>query len=263
MKFTQFLQKILYRLVGEMQEKRYQDITSEYNFHEYKRIYLVHIRKTGGTSLNNIFLSLSGGDPSSLYNQLSNTPDHRLIYNQKVYVGWNVRYINRGNYFYAFSHTPLYKLKLPEKTFTITCFRDPISRVLSHYNMLMDYSINKIKHPCMKIEGKWLGNSFDDFLKHIPKEHLCNQLYMFSDRYNVDEAIERVKTLSQFIFTERFNTGIDEINKKLKLNIKPLHIRKRSYSAKISENCIVNLREKLDNEYVFLNRIKDNYRTVE
>ena len=33
----------------------------------YKRIYHCHIRKTGGTSLNSMFLSVDGGDPSEMY----------------------------------------------------------------------------------------------------------------------------------------------------------------------------------------------------
>ena len=87
--------------VGIAKERKYREITKTYDLKGYKRVYLVHIRKTGGTSLNNMFLSLSGEDSSQLYTQLAQTPDHRLFRNGKGYVGWNVKYINKGIYYYA------------------------------------------------------------------------------------------------------------------------------------------------------------------
>ena len=99
--------------------RKYKKISAKYDLNGYKRMYLVHIRKTGGTSLNNMFLALSGEDPKNLYDQLALARNHRLISNGLIYVGWNLRLINRGEYYYAFSHTPFHKLDLPEKTFTI------------------------------------------------------------------------------------------------------------------------------------------------
>ena len=62
----------------------------------HKRIYHIHIRKTGGTSLNNIFLSLSGSEPSMLYNKLANSNTFRLKDNEYIYVGWNKFLIEQG-----------------------------------------------------------------------------------------------------------------------------------------------------------------------
>lgn len=232
-------------------------INQYHNFmNEYRGIYLVHIRKTGGTSLNHMFFSLSGEEPRSIYSSLVKTPDHRIVSNSKIYVGWNVRYINEGNYLYAFSHTPFHKLKIPEKIFTITCFRDPVKRVISHYNMLMNFYVNKIDHPCMKTEGKWIGKSFDDFVQNMPKNNLCNQLFMFSSEYNLNQAWENVDKISHYFFTENFAEGIDEINKKTGLSLETIHIRKASYNAPISETSIANLREILDEEYTFLEHLK-------
>ncbi|QDV69534.1 hypothetical protein Poly24_32500 [Rosistilla carotiformis] len=75
-----------------------------------KRIYLVHIRKTGGTSLNHAFLQTSGMDSSLLYEQLVQKKDHRVCCGDKVFVGWNIKHINAGHYYYAFSHTPLHQI---------------------------------------------------------------------------------------------------------------------------------------------------------
>lgn len=253
--------KIIPRITAEIrsffENTKYHEVASKYDLQGYKRIYLVHIRKTGGTSLNNMFLSLSGVDSTSLYRQLAENPVHRLIVNGLIFVGWNVRYINKGSYYYAFSHTPLHKLNLPENTFTVTCFRDPVKRVVSHYNMLMDYQENNISHPCMLIEGKWLGESFDDFILNLPKDHLLNQLFMFSDLYNVDEAVENVQQLSHYFFSDTFESGVHDLNRKTGLNLKSIHIRKSSYHVQVSDDSLSRLRRMLDKEYIFLEHLKD------
>jgi len=58
--------------------RSYSKLASSYDFSGYKRIYLIHIRKTGGTSLNYMFLSLSG-HPETMYNDLVNSLGHRII----------------------------------------------------------------------------------------------------------------------------------------------------------------------------------------
>jgi len=252
------VKKVIARAKENLDERRYKKIASKYDFNGYKRIYLVHIRKTGGTSLNKMFLSLSGEDSGYIYDQLSITPKHRMLRNGLIYVGWNVPYINKGNYFYGFSHTPLYKLSLPKETFTISCFRDPVKRIISHYNMLMDFRENNIDHPCMTIEGKWLGENFDNFLDRIPKEHLLNQLYMFSDTYKISEAARKVRDLSYYFFSANFDKGVFAINNKTGLSLESIHIRKASYHAQISGNSLARLRDMLNHEYKFLDRIRES-----
>jgi len=249
--------EVIASILSIANDRKYKDITEGYDLKGYKRVYLVHIRKTGGTSLNNMFLSLSGEDSSQLYAQLAKTPDHRLLSNGKIYVGWNVKYINKGAYYYAFSHTPFHRLSLPDTTFTVSCFRDPVKRVVSHYNMLMDFYVNKIDHPCMETEGKWLGNDFDDFLSKVPREHLLNQLYMFSSNFNISEAVSNVQKLSHYFFSDNFNKGIDELNEKTGLNLEAVHIRKASYQAQISEGSLAALKDMLSDEYRFMDSIRE------
>jgi hypothetical protein len=244
-----------------VEEEKYSKLAESYEFNGYKRFYLVHIRKAGGTSLNYMFLSLSGEESSARYSQLSSIPDHRFVFNGLIYVGWNVNYINNGNYFYAFSHVPLHKLAIPKGTFTISCFRDPVKRVISHYNMLMHHHINKIDHPMMATEGKWIGESFDDFLRNIPKEHLTNQLYMFSKNCNIDEAVNNVRQLSHYFFIDNFAAGIDGLNRKTGLNLKPIHTRKAKHESQISDHNLEKLREMLDEEYRFLDILRDLQKT--
>jgi len=260
MNCSQFALKVFRKLAARIweiaEEGRYRKIASNYDLNGYKRIYFVHIRKTGGTSLNHMFLSLSGEDPGSLYAQLAKAPGYRICANGLIYVGWNVRHINRGNYFYGFSHTPLHKLDLPKATFTVSCFRDPVERVISHFNMLMYFRANNIDHPCMEIEGKWLGEGFDNFLDRIPREHLLNQLYMFSSSFDINEAARKAQELSHYFFIDTLDKGIYQLNQKVGLRLEPIHIRKSRYHAPISEGNLSRLRNMLDDEYRFLDRIR-------
>jgi hypothetical protein len=260
MKPMQYTQKVIQhikdRVNESLEEEKYREIASKYDLHGYKRIYLFHIRKTGGTSLNNMFLSRSGGDSAALYRQLTQTSSHRLTENGLIYVGWNHRLLKKGNYFYGFSHLPAHKIDIPEQTFTVSCFRDPVARVVSHFNMLMEFRENNVDHVALKKEGQWLGEDFNDFLHRIPQEHLLNQLYMFSGNYNVNEAVSNVQKLSHYFFTEAFGDGIHDLNKKTGLRLEPIHIRQAGYHSKISEDSLNKCRELLDEEYKFLDRIR-------
>jgi len=257
MNVVRALKKIIYFPKAEIEENKYKRIASLYNISGYKRMYLVHIRKTGGTSLNHLILSIGGTEGKALYKELAENIPHRLIRNEKIFVGWSVRLINKGNYYYAFSHTPVHKLSLPDNTFTLICFRDPVKRVISHYNMLMNYSVNNIRHSCMDTEGQWLGNCFRDFIENMPKEHMSNQLYMLSKGMDINEAISRLKNISHVMFTEEFDKGVYELSRKTGLTLHPVHIRKSQYRADISENDILLLKEKLNDEYAFLEKVRD------
>lgn len=228
---------------------------STINENGYKRVYLIHIRKTGGTSLNHMFLSLSGGDPKSLYAELASQHPHRIKNNGLVFVGWDTNAINSGNYFYAFSHAPIHKLRIPKKTFTLSCFRDPIARVVSHYNMLADFSANRVQHPCMAIEGEWLGASFSDFLERIPREHLQNQLFMFSRTFDINEAISRVKNLSTWFFGDKFEEGVARLNKKTGLALQSIHIRKSNRHQPMSNDETNKLKHMLSEELSFIEEV--------
>ena len=104
---------------------------------------------------------------------------------------------------------------------------------------------------------KWLGENFGDFINNIPREQLLNQLYMFSNDFNINEAVDNVQRLSLYFFSDLFDKGIDDINIKTALNLVPIHIRKTSYKSHISEHELDKLRKMLEKEYWFLNNIRD------
>jgi Sulfotransferase family len=219
--------------------------------------YLVHIRKTAGTSLNHMFLSLGEKDHESFHKALADKPDHTLERQGRVFVGWDENILNRGGYFYGFSHAPLYRLNLPPQAFAFTVFRDPVQRVVSHYNMLMGLHVNAIAHPCMTEEGPWIAQGFETFLDRIPPFHLMNQLGMFSPHFSVPEALHQLKTLGHFFFTEKFAEGVASLNRKTGLNLEPLRERVSSHKAFIAKPLLEKLRQKLEPEYQFLQRAKD------
>ncbi len=236
--------------------KEGQKVNSLHNRRQFPPVYHYHIRKTAGTSINFAFLSQYGGnDTAAFYEKLAQKRNHRLIANEKVFVGWNKYLIEQGKYFYAFSHLPAHALQLPENTYTITCLRDPAERVISHYKMLMHYKREQIPHPCMKIEGPWLGNSFDDFLQNIPKKHLLNQLFMFSKNFDVGEAAERIRSCSYYFLMEDFDRALLEIGGQLNIELPIFYQKKYNYEVSVSDRQMHRLKTMLEQEYDLITKL--------
>ena len=219
-------------------------------------VYYIHVRKTAGTAINYAFLQSSQApDTGAFFEDLAQKPNHRLIRNDKVFVGWNVRLINEGKYSYAFSHAPCHRLKLPSHVFSFTCLRDPAERVISHYNYLRNFQVNNIHHPCMKREGPWLGNSLDDFIANMPTEYFKNQLYTFSSDLNVNEAFDRVMQCDYFFFTREIDDAVKVLEKKLNWTLPLSRENKTGYREPISQTSLDRLYEQLKDEYELVNRL--------
>lgn len=201
-------------------------------------------------------MSCHGNDGGKVWTELGIAPENPLIANGLIFVGWNQPLINKGDYFFAFSHFSYDQLSLPPQTFTFTCFRDPAARLISHYKMLVDLSCNPNPHPCFAVEGKWLGNSFEDFLDRIPREHLQNQLYMFSNHFSVEEAVARVQNLNLWMFTEQFDDGVRRLSEATGLPLESRHERKGQHVFQVRPETRKRLRQMLSEEYLFLEKVQ-------
>ena len=177
----------------------------------FSRIYHSHIRKCAGTSFNFKFIGNSCDHDLSQIQKIYSSAaasNGQASHNGKVFVGWNAKLINSGNYFYAWSHIPFHKLNLPSETFILTTLRDPVERVMSHYRMIYGYYKNQVNHPCMRTEGKWLGDSrtIIEFIDNMPKEHLMAQLYHYSESFSVEEALDALSNVNFISNVEDLNT---------------------------------------------------------
>lgn len=234
---------------------KFNELKSSWKTSQSPRIYFYHIRKAGGTSLVYSFLSLLG-DPNYLYRRLNR--DICINVDGKVVVGWNTPIIEKGKFFFSFSHAPYHSFSLPEDTFTMSCFRDPMQRVISHYKML--YSAQNdpdyIKRFLLDQEMNWLGSNFEDFLSRVPKEHLLRQLYMFSKTFDVDEAYENIANCSFYWFVENYNDGLQQLAFLLNLPLKPYRANQSSRSPTLNQSTLEMLRESLEPEYKLIDRLK-------
>lgn len=224
---------------------------------KYKRIYHFHIRKCGGTSLNTAFCAYPDKNQKN-YQLVASSSENKAIINNYPIVGWNLKHLKRGDFWYGFSHLEYDKIfPLKKNTFTFSFLRDPVDRVVSHYRMIMEWKNSQIPHPAFKEEGIWLGNSFKDFVHNIPRQHLQNQLFMFSSKFNIEEALKNLQTLD-FVGL----MGVDEklfldvIEKNFNINLDYSHIRKSKYKIFLTDSDKSVLTEKLKEEYIFFKMAK-------
>lgn len=196
----------------------------------YERIYHFHIRKTAGSSLNFAFRNaILDGFPATEKNAAFFRRNW-AVHAGRVYITHNKYLIERGEYFYGDGHAAFHEVNIPPNTFMITILRDPLRRILSHYRMLMHWKHNGIDHPAKGKEQAYLGTSFADFLDRVPRNHLMRQLYMFSERMDVAEAVENISKMNFIMMTESFSQHLQRLGSLLQLDLRPF-AEKASYGA--------------------------------
>jgi hypothetical protein len=257
----------------------------------YKRIYHYHVRKTGGTSMNAAFWALGGFDSLACKGR-----HHSLVGRSGLrLVGGDLKLISEGDYFFAHSHAPAHLVSLPPDTFTITILRDPVARLMSYYRYLLwaranpgardlDPAIDWVRMtqstmldgrvrrfilqvPPRRRAGRARSaalrrlpyrtpGSFQNLMKHIPPQHLLNQLYMFSERLDPVEAADNALACSAVCFTETFEDDLGYIAHALDLNLEAKRERSFGDRVQLDDDEIAQLRERLAPEYKMLERVR-------
>ncbi|MFA9479666.1 hypothetical protein ACERK3_15365 [Phycisphaerales bacterium AB-hyl4] len=229
---------------------RCQRLASRYRIaNDDRRVYFHHIRKTAGTSLCWAMLSITGRNGAQIYDRLARSFLPRLVLDDKIFVGWQWRLIQQGHYYFAFSHTPAHALSLPPATYTITCLRDPVKRVISHYRMLREFQATEPTRPVLLREGHWLGNSFADFIDRLPREHLLRQVYMFSPRFDPAEAADAVADCSCVLTTEAFDAGLARLSQTLGHTLTHHRAKGSGFTVEVDDHDVERLRDRLEPEY--------------
>ncbi len=178
-----------------------------------------------------------------------------MVHGGRIFVAHNKFLIDKGAYFFARSHSPAHELRLPPRTFTATILRDPVERVISHYNVLAEWVKNDVRHPSRATEGPWLGASFSDFLTRIPREHLLRQLYTFSAGFSVDEAHAALAGLDAVLMNEDYTDGLAALGARLGLDLALFCEKTSTVVAPIGTGDRARLREMLEPEYALIARV--------
>jgi hypothetical protein len=221
----------------------------------YQRIYFHHVRKTAGTSIAYAFYGIAG-DPYSIEEQLKY---FRFAARSGYrYVGLNPRLIRNGDYFFASSHLPNHEISLPRcGTFSFTALRDPMERVISLYRYLSNPNADRLyASAAFAHEHAWAADGFGSFLDRIPRDHLLNQLYMFSGTGSVEEAVHALEGMSCVIRTETLTDDICDLQRRLGVSIQLGEERRSDHSVDLSRIEIDRLREMTEPEYAMIGRLK-------
>lgn len=189
------------------------------------RVYHIHIRKSAGTSINSAFWGLDG------YNLNSVGREPIILGKNYSYVRYSKELIEKGDYFYANSHFEFWNLNLKSNTFTFTMLREPYERLVSlykYYNWVDQ--VDDIKgeeldssYVVLKEQLHLLGNSFTDFINNLSNKYLFNQLYVFSEKLEVDDALKNLEKLDRVYFKDNFKESVE--NLKTSLNLEHLSFK--------------------------------------
>lgn len=235
---------------------------SNINFNGYKRVYHFHIRKSAGTSVNAAFWELGGLTLKKLKRETL------VIGRNKIFVRNNKELIESGFFHYANSHLPFWSLNIPKDTFTFCFFRDPYDRLVSLYQYYK--WVHEIPQEAMKTDPyffslqkytHWLGDCFSDFLDNLPKKHRMNQLFMFSENYDIETAVDNVAKVSAVFFQHNFDNSILDLSEMLntELTVRRERGTSNKVSINISESEKIKAMHYLQPEYEFYTIIKNKY----
>ncbi len=220
-----------------------------------RRIYCYHVRKTAGTSLYLSFMALGGEDPMEVWRRMTASRLPRTISGGYSFVANHRMLLADGAYFYGRSHRAAARQPLPPSTFTVTILRDPVERVRSYFDYLVSGDPPGTPGQVARRERVTAGQGFDAFLDQVPAQDMLNQLAMFSERFDVSEASDRIAACSSVLFTERFADGLTELGRRLQLPLTVHRARVTGSRTPLTGDQTERLRARLEPEYELLRRL--------
>jgi len=221
----------------------------------FRRVYLYHVRKTGGTSIFGSFFALGGEDPRDVERRIGASFLARTTSGPYVFAGKCRRTLESGRYFFGRSHLPAHELRLPSGTFTVTVLRDPVKRAISYFSYLVAGDDPNVVWPVPGEERRLAEGGFHAFLDRVPRQDLLCQLFMFSSGFNLDEAVDRVGRCSLALTTEHLDNGLTMLNYRLGLRLEPRRDRVTSFRAELTAGELDRLRGLLEPEYRMLEQL--------
>jgi hypothetical protein len=210
--------------------------------------------------LNSAFWALGGLDLRSF------GTDTHAIAGGIEYVRHDRRLIEQGEYFFASSHIPAHELKLPDRTFSITILRDPVQRVRSLYRYLCWIRDNPQRGDAepyidsLSGEAKLVGSTVSEFLARLPRRDLLRQLFMFSPRLDVEDALGRILQCDGVAFTETLGEDLAHIGSQLGLDLKEKHERRFGNECSFSRSEMLDATDLLSDEIKLVSSVKKSLR---
>lgn len=230
-------------------------IGRRYRLGGFQRVYLHHVRKTGGTSFSESFLALGGEDP--------------LAVKRRMREGWGMarsgdlvfaaharRALEGGRYFFGWSHIPAWDLDLPPGTYRATILRDPDARVLSLYRYLSDPDSDEGQpFPALPEQREMAAGGFDRFLDLLPESELLAQVHMFSASLDPAEAVARMWECELIFGIAEMERALAEVSRLTGRPLQPRHARRSAPDFVPSEAQRERLEKMVAPEFEMLDRL--------
>lgn len=232
-----------------------------------KNTYLYHMIKTGGRSMISSYCHYLMPN----YQQCDHNKGYCQLYRElcgemkvlddeckllRKIQRW--KYKLKGNYIFGFSHEPHHKTRI-SNGYTITCLRDPLNRLISHYKMLL-YQTSNIHSREESDNSKYVKNGPIKFINTFPIEYSNHQLRFWSRNGNIYEAFQNITKCTQIILTHKIQEGLDKFKKKTDIQLIEQKVGLGSQKHHNLEPTHLEIfKNHLKNEYEFYNMVIDFY----
>jgi hypothetical protein len=201
-------------------------------------------------------MALGGEDPAVVHHRVLPDDPRATRSGPYVFVAADSRATAWGQWFFAFSHTPRWQLRLPPATFTVTVLRDPLARVVSLYRYLADDE-GDLGMPLGA--RRWREDAqqgFGSFVDSLHPRNLKKQLNMFDPDMDPARAADAVRRTDLWFFTESYGRGLAALNTRLRLSLGERTDRVSTTAWAPEPEDLARLRQLLEPEYELLERLR-------